>query len=397
MRLLWLTSLLPFPLDTGGKQVTFHWVRRLAQRGHRLTLVSCREEGELPPQALPGVELASPPRSGQGHRKQRLAIRGLFAGQPLALAKYWDPRRAAWLEKLLHERTFDVVHLDHLHMSSYGLQLQEVSPGPIVLTLHNVESALWSQAAEAFRHPLRRALLRSQARKLRETERVALTRFDLIHTLSPLDAQQLRARLPTAQVIAIPPGVELGPCVPEREEAGRVVFVGTMAWWPNAAGLRWLCRAVWPIVRRRLPEARLDVVGGELPGRLARSAPPGVHVCGRVPDVGPYLARAQVVVVPLLHGSGVRIKLLEALAWGKAVVSTPLGAQGLEVESGEHLWIEEDAEAFAERVIALLRDPTERQRLGRQGRALVRARYRWERGAAALEQAYQRLLETRSR
>ena len=147
-----------------------------------------------------------------------------------------------------------------------------------------------------------------------------------------------------------------------------------MSWPPNAEGVRWLLREVWPLVRAEVPDARMLVVGGSPPADVEG---PGVEVPGRVPELAPWFARASVVVIPILSGAGIRLKVLDALASGKAIVSTTMGAEGAVVEDGEHLVLADDPAAFARAVVALLRDPARAASLGAAARRLAEERYDW--------------------
>ncbi|MFN3337616.1 MAG: glycosyltransferase, partial [Thermomicrobium sp.] len=179
---------------------------------------------------------------------------------------------------------------------------------------------------------------------------------------------------------------------PELAEPDHVLFVGSFRYWPNVDGIRWFTEQVWPRIVRCRPAARLSLVGFDPPAEVRRLGKlPGVVVVGTVPDVRPWLARASVVVVPLRAGSGTRLKLLEALAVGKAVVSTRLGAEGVECEHGRHLLLADEPQEFAECVLSLLASPEQRLALGRAGRRLIMEEYAWERIAEKLLTVYRRL------
>jgi polysaccharide biosynthesis protein PslH len=231
--------------------------------------------------------------------------------------------------------------------------------------------------------------------KLRRREELrACHRMDRVLTVSEEDRRALRTELPGLEAAVVPNGVDLERFSPAGEPKGAsAVFVGKMDYRPNVDAVRWFCAEVLPRVRAAVPGFVFTVVGSrpvsavrEL-GRL-----PGVRVTGRVAETRPYVRDAAIAVVPLRAGSGTRLKILEALAMGRPVVSTTLGCEGLDTVDGAHLAVADSPEGFAERVVRLLRHDGERARLGRHGRQLVAERYGWTASVARLEATYEELV-----
>jgi glycosyltransferase involved in cell wall biosynthesis len=272
-------------------------------------------------------------------------------------------------------------------------------PVPVVLLAHNVEHVIWRRLAQTERLPWRRALLAIEWRKMRRYEARACARADLTLALSEVDRALLLAHAPGARISAIPTGVDAAYFAPDghAERTGQIVFTGSMDWYPNEDAVRHFIDAILPLVRREAPEAGFQVVGRNPSRALRRLATrAGVEITGTVPDVRPYLAEASVCVVPLRIGSGTRLKIFEALAMGKAVVSTPVGAEGLPVVPGTHLLSASAPGEFAGSVVSLLHDPVRRRALGTAGRRLVEERHSWARAARAFEVRCETLLETRA-
>jgi glycosyltransferase involved in cell wall biosynthesis len=198
--------------------------------------------------------------------------------------------------------------------------------------------------------------------------------------VSAVDRNRLAAIAPRARITAIPTGVDVAYFKPgtQAEDRSHVVFTGAMDWYPNEDGILHFIDAVLPLVRRRVPDTKVTVVGRNPTERVRAAATrAGVHVTGTVDDVRPYIARGAVYVVPLRVGGGTRLKIFEALAMAKAVVSTRIGAEGLPLVHGEHFLEADGASAFAAAVVGLLRDPAHRQTLGAAGRRLVETQYGW--------------------
>ena len=205
-------------------------------------------------------------------------------------------------------------------------------------------------------------------------------------------AGRLRNLSPHARVVVIPAGVDVEAFrpSPQDEQPETVVFVGAMDWLPNADAVIWFCQEALPAIRQAFPAVQFYVVGKDPSPAVCRLAEGGaVHVTGFVADVRDHLARATVFVVPLRVGGGMRLKLLQALAMAKPSVSTTIGAEGIAVAHGQEILLADDAAAFAQCVIDLLRDPGLRVRLGENGRRLVETRYSWEATTDMLEAAYQ--------
>jgi glycosyltransferase involved in cell wall biosynthesis len=391
LRILWLTPRIACPPDTGGTIVTYYLLQHLAARGHHLTVWPLSEVRGTPNL---GESIEIIPRTfplPHRHSVGRLLLSTLTV-RPYAISRYLDRRAFQEIVKALAPPHYDVVHVDHLHLAEYGLALQL----PRVLLMHNVESVLWERLAAIEAHPIKKIFEKHQADKLRRYEREVLSQYDAIVALSPLDAARLQQLCPWAHVVAIPPGVddELFHPLNVGEEPYSVVFVGPLDWVPNVDGARWFCREIWPKVKAHVPQARCYIVGRCPPRDLY--AHQDVIVMGYVPDVARLVARASVFIVPVRIGSGVRVKILHALAMGKAVVTTSVGCEGLELSRDEHVWVADTAQEFADGVSTLLQDAATRRRLGGAGMQCVRTRYRWPNAAEALEALYHRLCTRRS-
>jgi len=251
---------------------------------------------------------------------------------------------------------------------------------PTVLFTHNVEHMIWKRLRDTEGSAWRRALLELEWRKMRRCERRACATASLTLAVSDVDTAQLASLAPRARVRAIPTGVDVEYFAPgaRSEASSRLVFTGSMDWYPNEDAVLHFVDAILPLIRRDVPEVSLAVVGRNPTARLRRACEAaGVEVTGTVDDVRPYLRDAAVFVVPLRVGGGTRLKIFEALAMAKAVVSTTVGAEGLPLRPGEHAVLADEPGDFARAVVALVRDPAERRRLGDAGRRLVEERYAW--------------------
>jgi glycosyltransferase involved in cell wall biosynthesis len=401
MRILWVKLGGLWPLTSGGRLLSYHVLARLAQR-HRLTLVTTHgPQDDLAglSQHLPWCEqIVSVPHAPVRRGSARLAVtlaRSWLSPLPLDLLRWRVGPLARAVEHLLATRAFDLCLADVLFAVPNLPRRLDV---PLALLAHNVEHVIWRRLAETERSRWRRAVLDVEWRKVRAYELHACRRADVTLTVSDVDRAVLAAAAPGAVVRSIPTGVDTAYFTPngDHEAPGRVVFAGSMDWYPNEDAALHFMHAILPLVRREVAEASFQIVGRN-PSRTLRAAAAraGVEVTGTVPDIRPYLGSAAVCVVPLRVGSGTRLKIFEALAMGKAVVSTRVGAEGLPVVDGVHYVAAESPAEFAATVAALLRDPARRGTLGEAGRRLVEERYSWTHVAREVERRCEDLVGAR--
>ena len=381
-----VTSGLPHPPISGAAIRIYQFARHLAAR-HHLTLLS-----------YGGIE----------HNDSVNALRACGMDVVLVAAPSRSLKRAMQLISLLtsrshlggifHTRALQVVLDSMLAGREYHAVLVEgsllmrhrfPSGTPLVLDEHNLEFEALERTARMESSPLRKLFNSAEAVKFKREEMAAWLRADLCLFTSKREADLMRTLSPEAAALAVPNGVDLeyfGPSAAQTDP-GSIVFTGTLAYRPNVDAVHYVVREILPRVHRLRPDAVLTVVGGGVPRSIERLAGPRVVVTGRVPDVRPFVERAAVMVAPLRIGSGTRLKVLEALASGKAMVSTTLGCEGIEVEGGEHLAIADDPQGFADQVVRLMNDPAAAAAMGTRGRALVERLYGWPALAAEMERA----------
>jgi glycosyltransferase involved in cell wall biosynthesis len=266
-----------------------------------------------------------------------------------------------------------------------------------VLFQHNVETLLWQRQAAHEPSLVRRLLFRVEAAKMQRYERAALRRFEHIIAVSPHDREAMSDAIPADRITVVPTGVDLEQF---RGYAGRdagtdnVVFLGSMDWEANIDGAEYFCREIWPDMLRRVPTARFQIVGRNPAPRVQRLASESVEITGSVPSVVPYLASAAVFVVPLRIGGGTRLKIFEGMAMGRAVVSSSVGAEGLNVTHGRDALLADTPSAFSDAVVDLLTNPMQRHALGAAAAQLA-ARYDWSSVVGSFEEALRRARTTR--
>jgi glycosyltransferase involved in cell wall biosynthesis len=298
------------------------------------------------------------------------------------------------LEGALHRTQYDLVQFEGSHMAHYLATAHDAGL-PTVLHLHNMEWVLAQRFARTVRGPLR-WFVNLQAARMMRFETAACAKADLCLTFTPEDSARVRQLVPGARVAVMPGGVDVGRYLGFRdaEDPRAVVLLGAFDWPPNVDSARWFYRAIWPRIVRSVPEARCILVGKQPPPEFYRwqEKGPSVIVTGYVEDVRPYLAMAAVVVVPLRSGGGMRLKIPEAFAMKKAVVSTRLGAEGLGAVPGEHLVLADEEGEFADEVVRLLASTSDRARLGTAAYRWVASHLSWGEIIARVEGEYTSLI-----
>lgn len=392
LRILWVKVGGLWPLNTGGRLRSFHLIRELSET-HEVTVLTThapdQDPEELARQLPQCREVASLPHTPVKRSSARFflaLIRSWLTPLPVDLLKSRIDRLQQEVKERLSRQRYDLVIADFL-VAVPNVPLD--GDTPVLFFSHNVEYMIWRRLQATERRWPHKWLLALEWRKMRRYELEACRRSAFTVAVSEQDRDQLEAGSGDRRIRAIATGVDLDYFrVGDRnEEAEReIVFCGSMDWHPNEDAMLFFMDTILPLLRERMPDLAVTVVGRNPSDTLRTAAGrSAVHVTGTVPDVRPFVQRATVYIVPLRIGGGTRLKIYEALAMGKAVVSTRIGAEGLPLEEGKHILRADEPEDFARQVLELLDRPAYREALGDAGRALMEERYSWSRVAAEFE------------
>ncbi len=383
VRILWVKANKLLPVHSGGDIRSYHIARHLASQ-HELVFMSYYDgvldaeyEHKLGEQ-FPGSMCVCTERQESKSARLLDYLAKLPSGKPYAVSRFQFARVQETIQSWFQERRFDVAVCDFLDAATNFPATLAV---PSVLFQHNVESEIWRRHAATESNPAKRMVYGLEFKRILAYEMEAVRRFHHVIAVSEHDRNLMSAWVDAARVTVVPTGVDLEQYSPGKNSgdhgAPLVMFVGAMDWEPNIDAVEYFCSDIWPRVLSRTPAARFRIVGRNPDRRVQSLASGSVEVTGRVPSVIEHLREASVVVVPLRIGGGTRLKIYEAMAAGKAVVSTSVGAEGLDVHHDRDIVLADSPGAFADSILTLLQD-VERRKQFELSAAELAGRYSWK-------------------
>ena len=401
MCILYLSQLIPYPIDAGPKVRSYHVLQYLAQTGYEVTLVAFRREsdGETAVSHLHQFCTAihtAPMRRSPLKDGWHLG-RSLLTNQPFLIARDSVAAMHHLIKRLVQEHSFDAIHADQLWMAQYALAAWEANNGrfspTLILDQHNAVYLIPQRLAQSTGNLAKKWLLKREASVLQRYEQAVCQQFDHVVWVTEEDreavfgnqssvfSKQLAVNSGETRHSVIPICVDVAEkqVVERRPNAHRVTFLGGLHWPPNAEGIVWFAQEVWPQVIAQCPNACLTIIGKNPPAELATShqPPTTIDITGYVTDLEPYLQETAVFIVPLHAGGGMRVKILDAWSWGLPIVSTTIGAEGICYEDGADMLLADEADTFAQAVVSLLQDSDWAAAVGRNGRLTVETHYDW--------------------
>lgn len=382
MKILWVKSDFLHPTTKGGHIRTLEMLRRLhaAHEVHYVAFSDASQpEGvarsaEYSFRSYP-IEHDVPPRRSAKFAVQLLE--GIWSPLPVSIDRYRSKEMTSVIQRLLATERFDSVVCDFLTPAVNFEKLNDV-----VLFQHNVETIIWERHAATAANPLARWYFRHQAARMRAWEERVCRMVRYTIAVSREDASRMATMFGVSNVSDVPTGVDVEYFAPPPSSppVADLVFVGSMDWLPNIDGMRFFVGEVLPLIRKSRPDCSLAIVGRLPTPEISAyaAADPNITVTGTVPDVRPYLWGSSVSVVPLRIGGGTRLKIYEAIAAKVPVVSTAIGAEGLDIKAPEHFRLADTAQQFADACLELLNDSTGRASLASAAWATVSSRFSWE-------------------
>lgn len=401
MRVLFLTGDVPYPIDTGARIRTFNLIKH-TQRRAEVTLLTMAQDSSYAERRAVMKEHCTEVLYVQRPVISKIdlakgLVKSLWSPRPFIVDKHYFEPYVRKVEELCRSGQFDLVHCDNISLAH---AVPADSPIPTVLTEHNMEAVIWERYYEEEKNPLKKKYIHEQLKKVVAFEGEMCRRYDTVVAVSEEDRLRLAQSYKVHNVLVVPNGVDTAYFAPSTAEIvpNSLVFTGSMDWRPNQDAMVHFIQSIWPLIHHKCPTARVWIVGRKPSDKLLAlgKADPRITVTGRVDDVRQYSASAAVYIVPLRIGGGSRLKILEALSMQKAVVSSIVGAEGLEVKNGEDIVLAESPEEFASRVLELFDRPAFRARLGEAGRDMVLQKYDWRIVANSQLAAWQHAIDLRN-
>ena len=390
MNILFLSLRCPYPPHRGDRIRAYHFIKQLAQR-HSLTVVCFVESDE----DIDNLKHLQPfcnrieyVRFQRNHARLNTLLR-CFSKEPFQLHYWYAKEMQRTIDKVLDETDFDLIQVQFFRMAQYVSTLQEI---PRVLDLADSMALNLSRRA-ALDRSIKRPLVKLEERRARRYEIEITKSFDWATVVSPFDQDYLLKQDATLNLSVVPMGVDLEYFHPTATEPQpHLLFTGTMSYFPNSDAVLYFTEEIFPVIRKARPEVTFYIVGN-YPSQQIQQLANGqdIVVTGHVPDTRPYFEKAAVFVAPLRSGSGMQAKNLEAMGMGVPVVTTSIGALGLEANVGQDLLVADTPDAFAKHVIGLIEDPAHRQTVGNAGRKLVETKYDWQVLIQELENIYSQI------
>lgn len=380
MRILQLCNKPPYPPIDGGTKAMYNITRGLQDAGHQVKVL-CISTRKHP------LKVAAVP----AEFRESTRIEGVFVDTSLNvvdaftdlvtadnynISRFFSPDMDIRLIQLLTQEEFDIIHLESLFVTPYIPTLRRYSKARIVLRSHNLEHVVQERIAQAEHNLIKKPYRKYLARQLKAYEQEVLKQVDGVAAITLADAQAMAAHGSSTPITTVPFGIDPTEYEAPRPSGGPIFFhLGSMDWQPNEEGIRWLLRAVWPRVIKKHPEAKLHLAGNRMPKDMIRAHLPGTTVVGRVPDANRYIAQRHVMLVPLFSAGGMRVKIIEGMAMGKCVISTTVGAEGIDHEPDENILIADTAAAFTEQIDRILTNPKLVETIGDKAVKLIHQRH----------------------
>ncbi|HJZ40510.1 MAG TPA: glycosyltransferase family 4 protein [Bacteroidales bacterium] len=398
MRILQICNKPPYPPRDGGSIAMFSLLRSLHGLGHEMTLLTMC----TPKHRMTHAENTALAKIAHLHTVEvdttvklpYLVFNFVFSGKPYNAVRFISADFEKILAGILTGGSFDVVQLEGLYLAPYISTIRRYTTALVVLRAHNVEHEIWSRIAHTEPNLLKKFYFRLLARRIRRFESSTMNRYDLLVPITPRDLDLFSRLGNTCPAQVCPAGIDINPIgtTPVLDEQS-LFFLGSMDWIPNQEGLLWFVSAVFPDLKRRIPGLTLHIAGRNAPLWLAgRLTGPGIAFHGEIADAHGFMLAHGILVAPYFSGGGMRVKIAEAMSLGIPVVTTPMGAEGIEVINGENVVIANTAEEFLVQLERLVKYPDFCLNIGNSARDFVQQRLDNQKLAVSLTGFYNKYL-----
>ncbi len=395
MKILQISPQFPYPLDSGGRIGIYNIVKNLAKLGAKIYFVAFSKT-KVPNEYIEHFKSFCHPfviELDTNNTFPRM-LKYFILNKPILTEKFFRKKTIETFKDILTKINFDLIHLDHTSNITVGRWISQLTGKPVGLRLHNIEWKIWEGLRnEQVPFSPQWIFLTQQTHLLREKERQAIEIAEVSFACTDYDRKLALELVPNARVLVASPGVDMNLWQPKEIERNRyeIIFASTFQWLPNVNGLKWFLDQVLPKVREKVSEAFVTVIGKNPPDFLKKYQ--NINLLGYVEDIKPYYNRGSLLVVPLFVGSGVRVKILEAMAMQLPVVSTNVGAEGIGATPDEGILIADNPDEFADKIVELIKNPEKARKIGSNARKFIQNNFSVETSISIMFNEYKRILE----
>ncbi len=388
MRILAILSRVPFPLTDGGAILSYNTLKHLHKAGHDVHVLTLNtKKHHQSPDVLRDIAAWVQTLDIDTDIHASEALQSLLRGESYIAKRFESNAFAKMLQNTLQTSRFDIIHLDHTltgwyaHIAQEALQGQQPAP-KVVLRTHNVEYTIQERLAKHEQNALRKWYRKHEAKQMKKVEKRIFAECDGVVAITPEDAAIIRQMGYSGALEVIPAGADTTEFTrnPDIQRLPKTLcYIGGMDWLPNVEAMRYFVREVMPLVRETMPKMALHIAGKRMTDEVRNFANErGVFVHPDVPSASVFLQAHEILVVPLLSGGGMRLKIVEAMALGIPIISTRIGAEGVNVRDGENILFAETPQEFLVAIQTLSNDDALRERLGANARKTALEQYTWE-------------------
>lgn len=381
MKILQISHRIPWPLNEGGTIGIYNYTRGYAEAGHEVTLLALSAKKHNIDMREATEELSKYSRFQylpiDTDVKPLDALLNLFTKDSYNVTRFYLKEFKDLIEKELVNNNYDLIQVEGTFAAPYTDIVMKHRSGKVILRQHNVEYQIWERLAANTGNPVKKWYLNLLARRLKEFERNNMNMYDAIVPVTKDDGELFRQLGCTKPIFDSPAGINSGLWhpTPEITDHKALYHIGSLEWMPNIDAVEWFLKEVWPLVIRRDEHLRFHIAGKGMPESWKDRKIDGVIMDGQVPDAVEYVQNKGICVVPLRSGSGIRLKILEAMSAGKPVISTTIGAQGIDCTDGENIIVADEPEDMADKIIQLTNHPDRFEQIASNGRKLIEEKY----------------------
>lgn len=381
LKILQVSNRVPYPLNEGGTIGIYNYTRGFYEAGANVTLLALQPNKHFDEQADAEKELSAfgkfityPINTDV---KAIDAFLNLFSNKSYNVERFYDKGFDLFLQKHLEENEYDVIQIEGTYPAIYTQTIQKYSDAVVVLRQHNVEYQIWERLAINAKNPLKKWYLNLLARRLKSFEKCHLNIYDAIIPVTQDDGDLFKSMGCALPIQPSPAGIDMDIWRPSEEalDLNKIYHIGSLEWMPNREAVEWFLKDIWLGLKTEFPKLEFHVAGKRMPEEMKMRKDPGLYMLGEVESATDFIRPLGICLVPLLSGSGIRLKILEAMSAGKIVISTTIGAQGISYTDGENLLIADTADEFKSAIYRVQNEPGFADQLSRNARQLIENQY----------------------